>query len=130
MRKTTPIRTYMSPLPVEIDRRDTLATAIDRMREHRIRHLPVMDGPNVFGILSRQDVQDAWLRHGTGAGAGAQAVGDVCTIDPLSVSPVAAITDVARTMVGRGVTSALIIDEGMLVGIFTSIDALRVLAEM
>jgi CBS domain-containing protein len=31
-------------------------------------------------------------------------------------------------MVDRGVTSALIIDEGLLVGIFTSVDALRVLA--
>ena len=128
MRKTMPIRTYMSPLPEEIDHRETLAAAISRMNERRIHHLPVMDGPDVFGILSRQDVQDAWLRHG--AGAGSQAVGEVCTTDPLKVSPVATIPDVTRTMVERGVTSALIVDEGMLVGIFTSIDALRVLADL
>ena len=128
MRKTIPIRTHMSPLPEEIDRRESLAAAISRMNERRIHHLPVMDGPDVVGILSRQDVQDAWLRHG--AGAGAQTVGDVCSTDPLRVSPLATIPDVARIMVERGMTSALVVDEGMLVGIFTSIDALRVLAEM
>jgi hypothetical protein len=31
-------------------------------------------------------------------------------------------------MVARGVTNVLIVDDGMLVGIFTSMDALRVLA--
>ena len=128
MRKTTPIRSYMSPLPEEIDRRETLDAATARMQEYHIRHLPVMDGPTLYGILSRQEVHEAWLRYGNAAGT--RAVGEVCTVDPYTVSPLAAITDVARVMVGRGITSALVVDEGMLVGIFTSVDALRVLAEL
>jgi acetoin utilization protein AcuB len=121
-----PVREHMSHLPEEIDHRERLSSAVRRMTEHHIRHIPVMDGPKVFGILSRQDVQEAWLRHG--AGAGDALVGDVCTQGALTVSPLATIPDVARQMVARGVTSALIVDEGMLVGIFTSMDALRVLA--
>ena len=127
MKKTTPVRDYMSHLPEEIDRRERLASAIECMKARHIRHLPVMDGPRIFGILSRQDVQDAWLRYG--AGTTKRAVGDVCTRDPLTVPPLATIPDVARKMVDRGVTSALIVDEGVLVGIFTSVDALRVLAD-
>jgi len=126
MRKTIPVSEHMSHLPEEIDHRERLSLAIQRMTEHHIRHIPVMDGPKVFGILSRQDVQDAWLRHGRSAGDAS--VGEVCTREVLMVSPLATIPDVARQMVARGVTSALIIDEGMLVGIFTSMDALRVLA--
>jgi acetoin utilization protein AcuB len=118
----------MSALPEEIDRRETLATATARMHEHHIRHLPVMDGPVLFGILSRQEVQEAWQRHGTAAGT--RAVGEFCTTDPFTVSPLATIPEVARSMVGRGITSALVVDEGMLVGIFTSVDALRVLADL
>lgn len=128
MRKTTPVRDHMSRLPEEIDRRESLASAIECMRGRHVRHLPVMDGPEVYGILSRQDVEDAWLRYG--AATGAQAVGDVCSRDVLRVAPVATIPDVARQMVARGVTSALVVDDGMLVGIFTSVDALRMLAEL
>ena len=128
MRKTTPVHTYMSHLPVEIDRRDTLANAITRMGEQGIRHLPVLDGPRLFGILSRHDVQVAMAAHGTAAGA--ISVGEACTIDPLTVAPSAAIPDVARRMVERGVTSALVVDGDVLVGIFTAVDALRLLAEV
>ncbi len=127
MRKTTRVCDYMSHLPEEIDRREPLATAIERMRQHTIRHLPVMDGPHVFGILSRSDVHGATQRHG--AHAGARTVGDVCTRDPLMVAPFTPIVTVARQMLDRAVSSALVVDEGVLVGIFTSVDALRVLAD-
>jgi len=126
MRRTTPVCDYMSHLPEEIDRRETLASAIERMESRTLRHLPVMDGPHVFGILSRSDLHGASLRHGKHARA--QSVGDVCTRDPLVVAPFAPIAAVARQMLDRAVTSALVVDEGVLVGIFTSVDALRVLA--
>lgn len=127
MRKTTAVREYMSHLPEEIDRRERLSTALARMTEHRLRHIPVMDGPEVFGLLSRHDALDAWVAHG--ARAGAMSVGEVCTRDPLTVSPLATIGEVAGQMVERGVTSALVTDGNMLVGIFTSVDALRILAD-
>jgi acetoin utilization protein AcuB len=126
MRRTTAVREYMSRLPEEIDRRESLATALRRMQEHDVRHIPVMDGAELFGVLSRQDVLDACLRHGPRAEC--LAVGAVCTVAPLTVSPVDTIAAVAAQMVERGVTSALVTDGDMLVGIFTSTDALRVLA--
>jgi len=128
VRKTTPVSEHMSRLPAEIDCRETVSTAMQRMREHAVRHLPVMDGPRISGLVSRQDLLDAWLKHGTGVGA--WPVGDICTHDPLQVSPVTAIPDVARRMVERDMTSTLVVDEGMLVGIFTSVDALRLLASL
>lgn len=128
MRKSMPVSEYMSRLPEEVDRRETLATALQRMQARAVRHVPVMDGAHVFGILSGHDVQVAWREHGPSAGD--VPVGDVCRRAPLAVSPVAPIPEVARQMVERGVTSALVVDEGVLVGIFTSMDALRLLATM
>ncbi|MEO6027093.1 MAG: CBS domain-containing protein [Candidatus Binatia bacterium] len=128
MRKTIPVSEYMSGLPEEIDRRDVLSEAIRRMRTHHIRHLPVMDGPHIYGIISRSDVYNAWLRHGPSAGD--TAVAECCTPNPLMVSPLAPIPEVARQMIGRGVTSVLVAEEGVLVGIFTSVDALQVLADL
>ena len=127
MRKTTPVADYMSRLPEEIDRREPLATVVRRMRAHEIRHMPVLDGPRIFGILSEHDALEAWRRHG--ATAGTTAVGDVCTREPLVVAPTDPVSAVAQRMVTRGVTSALVADGGVLVGIFTGVDALRILAE-
>lgn len=127
MRKTTSVRDYMSRLPEEVDRTEPLRSALRTMNERHIRHIPVMDGANLYGILSRQDVQDAWLRFGETADE--KSVGDVCTRDVLKVSPLTTIADVARQMTERGVTSVLVVDADMLVGIFTSTDALRVLAD-
>lgn len=127
MKKSTPVREYMSRLPEEVDRRDTLATAVDRMSELDVRHIPVMDGASVYGVLSRADALDAWLRDGQRARE--SAVGDVCTRQPLEVAPTAPIGEVAAQMLERGVTSALVSNGKVLVGIFTSTDALRVLAE-
>jgi acetoin utilization protein AcuB len=128
MRKTMPVSEYMSHLPEEIDRRDVLSAAIQRMRKRHIRHLPVMDGSHIYGVLSRSDVHNAWLRHG--ASAGTTLIEECCTVDPLMVSPLATIPEVARQMVARNVTSTLVAEEGVLVGIFTSVDALRVLADL
>jgi CBS domain-containing protein len=128
MRKTIAVREYMSRLPVEIDRRESLATALRRMQAHEVRHIPVLDGPEVFGILSRHDVLDACLRHGRHAES--LPVGDLCTVGPFTVSPLETIPTVAAQMVERGIATALVTDGDMLVGIFTSTDALRVLADL
>lgn len=128
MRKTIAVRDYMSRLPVEIDRRESLASALRHMQVHGVRHVPVLDGPELFGILSRHDALDACLRHGRHAER--LPVGDVCTVGPFTVSPVETIPSVAAQMVERGIATALVTDGDMLVGIFTSTDALKVLANL
>lgn len=128
MRKTIPVAEYMSRLPIEVDRREPLSTVLARMREHHVRHVPVLDGSHIFGLFSDHDALATWQRTGTHAGP--TPVGEVCTREPLVVSPLEPIPAVARQMIGRGVTSALVVDEGVLVGIFTSVDALRILADL
>lgn len=127
MRRTAPVNQVMSRLPAEIDRRESLAAAVERMREEGVRHLPVMDGTTLYGVLSPRDVTAAWVRDGEAAAE--MPVGDVCTANPLTVPPTEAVRDVARRMVERGVTSAIVVDGTVLVGIFTSSDALALLAE-
>lgn len=127
MRRTEPVNHHMSRLPAEIDRRESLAAAVERMRDEGVRHLPVMDGARLYGILSPRDVTTAWVREGEGAAE--LPVGDVCTTTPLTVAPTESVREVARRMVARGVTSAIVVDGPVLVGIFTSSDALAILAD-
>jgi len=127
MRRTEPVNHYMSRLPAEIDRRESLAAATQRLRDEGVRHLPVMDGSHLYGVLSPLDVAAAWAREGDAASE--LPVGDVCTTTPLTVAPTDPVREVAQRMVERGVTSAIVIDGGVLVGIFTSSDALAIVAQ-
>ena len=128
MRKTTPVRECMSHLPAETDRREPLSAVVRQMRAEHCHHVPIMDGPRLYGILSRQDLHELALQGGKSIED--LRAGDVCTRELLTVEPMTPIVEVARAMVDRQVSSALIADGGILVGIFTSTDALRLIAEL
>ena len=118
----------MSRLPAEAERQDPLSSVVQHMREQHCHHVPVMEGSRLLGILSRQDIHEALMQHGD---ATARLVaGDVCTQDVLRVDPTTPIAEVARRMIERRVSSALVTDGGVLVGIFTSTDAVKLIARL
>lgn len=127
MRKTMPVRECMSHLPAETDRREPLSEVMRQMREQHCHHIPVMDGPRLYGVLSRQDLHELALR---GEDPKDLHAGDVCTRDVLTVEPMTPIVEVAQAMIERGVSSALVVDGDVLVGIFTSTDALKLIAQL
>src|SRR5437879_4833811 len=53
---TTTIRDYMTPAPHTIGVEQPLAVAAALMQAHHIRHLPVLHGGKLVGILSERDV--------------------------------------------------------------------------
>ena len=50
------VRSYMTPAPHTIGRGQSLTVARPLMHEHGIRHLPVLDGGTLVGLLSERDV--------------------------------------------------------------------------
>lgn len=124
-RKAPPVNEFMTRLPHELDRRDTIARAKELMLTEDIRHVPVMDGAKLFGIISERDV-DVILAT-VGGLRNAPAIELVCEENPYAVSPLTPVTEVAQEMELRKVGSAVVIDGGVVVGIFTLVDALRAL---
>lgn len=114
----------MTRLPTEVDREASVSRAGTMMRNANIRHLPVMDGPRLFGVVSSRDID---LVSATAKDHGDLRVGDICSREPLVASPVDSVAEVARRMLERRVGSAVIIDAGLVVGIFTVTDALEVI---
>jgi CBS domain-containing protein len=57
------------------------------------------------------------------------AIGDMMTREVLSVAPEDTIGEAAQKMVERGVGSAVVLDFGRLIGIFTERDLLRAVAD-
>lgn len=58
----TSISVIMTPRPMTLTPDDTAMEALDRMMEGHYRHLPVMDGERIVGIVSIRDLFDAVRR--------------------------------------------------------------------
>lgn len=122
------ISRYMTRQPWTIHRDATLAAAKELMREHDIRHLPVLDGDAMVGIVSERDVYRlerlGYLdRHFT--------VGDAMNDEVQTADAEDPVDRVVETMSERKHGSTVVVSRhGKVAGIFTSVDAMRVLAEV
>jgi acetoin utilization protein AcuB len=117
----------MSASPVVVQQTAPLTEAIALMQEHNVRHLPVLDGQTPVGILSERDVAmagslvpDAWEMI---------PVAEAMTPQPYMVSADTQVVRVARAMADHRYGAVLITsDTGALLGVFTTTDAMSVLA--
>ena len=54
--KDTPVREIMTPEPVTVNVTDTVSECMRVMTDSRIRHLPVMEGKKMVGLVSIGDL--------------------------------------------------------------------------
>ena len=118
----------MTPIPHTIGAEQSLATARDYMKKQDIRHLPVLSEGKLVGILTDRDVKMALGLNGVNPIN--TRVQDFALEDAYQVSPQAKLDEVAAELAERKIGSALVIDHGHLIGIFTTTDAMRALAEL
>lgn len=116
------IKTEMATFPITTELKMPLKDIHMFMNERGIRHLPVVDDEErLVGVVSERDVL-------TGKDKGLLAE-DVMTINPFIVDEDADLHTVVENMADYKYGSVLIVDnEEVLTGIFTTIDALRLLA--
>ena len=129
MSKSIPsVQKYMTFVPKSIGFDRPLQTALDMMRELRVRHLPVLKAGKLVGILTDRDLnlvlqfQDVDPKLMT--------VEEAYTPDPYFTTPTAPLNEVAALMAEKKYGCALVVDNDKLVGIFTEVDALRALSEL
>jgi acetoin utilization protein AcuB len=123
-----PVRRYMTPMPITIGQEQSLAVAHQLMREHEIRHLPVMDGDTLVGVLSLHDLHlIETLKDVTPETV---QVEDAMTAAPYSVGPDTPLDEVVATMAEHKYGCAVIVERERVIGIFTAVDALSAFAAM
>lgn len=122
------VKKYMSPTPQTIGREAPLATAKEVMTGLAIRHLPVIQGEKVVGVLSDRDIQV--LEFLAKDHAEALRVDDAMTRDVYVAAPEAPLQEVVAAMAAGKFGSTVVVEGGKVRGIFTTIDALRALADL
>lgn len=119
---------YMTPCPVTIHGRETLATAYERMRRYQIRHLPVTDGGALIGIVSDRDLRFA--ETAAEVNPETTLVERAMTPDPYVAAAEDSLAEVAAEMATKKYGCAIVLHRGEIVGLFTAVDALAALADI
>ncbi len=123
------IADVMTAIPFTIGKTQTIATAIGKMQEHNIRHLPVLHGGELVGIVSERDA--GLIGALNDVNPEEVNVEEAMTTNPWTVSPETSLREVVGEMVEHKYGSALVLDShGHVVGIFTTHDALKSLSAM
>ncbi|HTQ05652.1 MAG TPA: CBS domain-containing protein [Polyangiaceae bacterium] len=122
------ISKYMTTVPRTIDAESTLMTATRLMREGGFRHLPVVQGERLLGLITERDVR--LVESFDKVDAATMTVGEAMSEPPYSVGPETPLDEVVNTMAEHKYGSAVIVQNGKVVGVFTTVDACRALSEL
>jgi len=123
-----PIQKYMSTTPHAVGQEQTLGVAKKMMSEHHIRHLPVLHGGHLVGVLSSRDI--ALIESLSGVDADKVTVEEAMTSSVHTTSPDTPLNDVTREMAEHKYGCTVIVQSSKVVGIFTTVDACRALSEL
>jgi acetoin utilization protein AcuB len=120
------IRTFMTRSPHTIGQEQTLAIAHQVMREHNVRHLPVLEAGKLVGILSQRDLH--LIETLRDVDPETTPIVEAMTADVYVTGPNAPLEEVATTMAEHKYGAAVVVDGKAVVGIFTTVDALHALS--
>jgi len=115
-----------------LDVNDELSLANDIMRLGRIRHLPVVDGSRLVGLVSERDLFRSSLAHALGYGGSASRnlmkalrIKDIMVREVATISPEAKLFDAVKLMIEKKIGCLPVVEDDQLVGLITETDILR-----
>ena len=132
-----PVSKIMTKKLVTLTAKDDLVTAEKLFKKHHIRHIPVIEGRTIVGILSYTDLlrisfADAVDEHEEYVDSivyNMFTIPQVMVSDVVSVASNTSIKDVARFLSKKEFHALPVVDNGKLVGIVTTTDLINYLLE-
>lgn len=122
---------WMTAQPHTIGDDQSLAVARERMHHFGVRHLPVLHGGHLVGVVSDRDI--AMVEALPGVDITTVKVEEAMAEEPFKVRRDASLSGIAAVMAERRIGTTIIVDgdDGdHVVGVFTTTDALRALAQL
>lgn len=116
----------MSKPPVAVAEDTPIRVAMAHMEGAEVRHLLVMDGPILTGIVSNRDLGRVVTRD-VGSALLSEPVRSIMSEGPVSVAPETLMVTAARLLLEHRIGALPVRDGDRIVGIFTVADALEAL---
>ena len=118
--------------PVTLKPEDSLDLASDIISLGRIRHIPVVDGSRLVGIVTERDLIGAAASQIFGLKNKSKSallksvkIKEVMKKRVITAAPDTAIKDVAHLMADKKIGCVPVVSDGMVVGLVTTTDILR-----
>ncbi len=124
------VRDIMRSPVVTIAPDTTLQDAYQTMREKGIRHLPVLDGERLVGVITDRDLRLATSALSPSPFPPGSRVSAVMCRTPLTTDAVDPVEDAARIMWEKKIGCLPVMNNGLVIGIITNIDLLDALMRM
>jgi CBS domain-containing protein len=125
------VRDIMVKEVATLDVNDELSLANDIIRLGRIRHLPVVEGSRLVGIISERDLFRSSLAQALGYGSqGSREVmkslriKDIMVKNVITVTPETDLCEAVRLMVDRKIGCLPVVENERLAGLITETDIL------
>ncbi len=137
MKKRVPISRIMTKELVTLSTQDDLVTAEKLFKSKNIRHIPIVEGDAILGMLSYTDLLRISFADAVGEDEQSVdsmvynlfALEQVMVKNVTSVSPETTIKEVAQFLSVREFHALPVIENGKLVGIVTTTDLINYLLE-
>jgi acetoin utilization protein AcuB len=131
------VRDVMKSAVLTVTASTPVAEARQLMERERIRHLPVMDGPRLVGIVTDRDIRLNLPSPATSLSVWEVnalllklTVGDIMTTAVATIRPESGVEVAAELMVTHRFGALPVTEDGHLVGIVTETDLLRALIRL
>lgn len=133
-RRTAPrVRDLMTPNPFTLQPRDTLAALYDLMDNHRVRHVPIVDGDGeLVGLLTHTDLAMSALGSVSDLPLSQERdllqrrrIREVMVTELETVEPETPLAEAASTLFENKIGCLPVVEGNRLVGILTESDFVR-----
>ncbi len=121
------VRQYMTPGPHTISPTQPLSAARRLMLDLGVRHLPVLEGGRIVGLISERDL--LLVESLPGVNPTDVRVEEAMVQNVFTTGPDRPVAEVVETMIDLKLGSAVVVEGERVVGVFTTIDALRALRD-
>ena len=113
----------MSETVIVLQHDEAIAGSVDDLDRFRLRHLPVVEGDRVVGVVTHRELVRALLRRQPGDPA--PLVAEVMSPDVVTVAPDAPVSEALALLITRKTGCLLVVDARGLAGIVTEYDCVK-----
>ncbi len=131
------VRKKMHKDLVTITKDDRMTVAKKILKEKNIRHLPVVDGKRLIGLVTNMDIRKAEASPATSLEIrelhyllDKLTVGEIMTRNVITISPDISVEEAAILLHDNKIGCLPVVEDGNLVGIITENDVMEILIEV
>lgn len=131
------VRDHMSPNPITVTKETSVLDALEIMKKHKIRRLPVVHNGRLVGLVTERDILRVSPSPASTLSAfevnylvAKMTVKDAMIKRPITVSPEMTIEEAALLMREHKIDNLLVMENEKLVGIITQTDLFEALIKL